>query len=352
MKRKTIISFILSLVLLTGVGYGYATSAGSADDPLISLSFLRGDFLDNILYQAKSEISSALDDTYNVSSSGIASGSGDTGNFRAVNMNLGGEISLAFGGSAIVCSGSATLVVEKGEVINITEGITANNGNIKLGSRYFAADNTSASINFTADSYVLLDGDTTIVYGEGTSSAFFDISSKDWFYSDVMSAVEMGLINGMTNTTFVPNGNITKAQVIKLAACTHQKYHSGEVTLTNGSPWYKSYAEYALENDIITAEPEDYNSTASRSYYIAVMFNAMSDKEYEQINVISDNAVPDVKQTDEYYEQIYTFYRAGIVTGSDVKGTFNPTSEVKRSEVATLVARMFDPGVRKTVSLP
>lgn len=342
---------ILAIALLAGVGYGYAASAGSAGDPLISLSFLQSDFLDNILYQAKSEISSALGGAYDSASAGIAGDSGDTGSFRAVEMKTDGEISLGFGGSAIVQSGAAKLKVENGEVINITEGIAAGSGTVKLGNRYFAAEDTSATMTFTAESSVLLDGDATIVSGERLNNVFTDIFPKDWFYADVMSAVDMGLINGMTETTFVPNGNITKAQVIKLAACTYQKYHDGKVTLANGSPWYQPYSDYARENGIISAEPEDYNSAASRSYYIAVMYRAMPEQEYDEINTVSDDAVPDVKQGDAYYDEIYTFYRAGIVTGSDEKGTFNPASAVRRSEVATLVARMFDPDVRKTVNL-
>ena len=58
-----------------------------------------------------------------------------------------------------------------------------------------------------------------------------------------------------------------------------------------------------------------------------------------------------MKQGHAYYDAIYGFYRAGIVTGYE-DGSFKPDSNVSRSEVATLVARMFDPGVRKSVSLP
>ena len=38
---------------------------------------------------------------------------------------------------------------------------------------------------------------------------------------------------------------------------------------------------------------------------------------------------------------------AGILTGSDAKGTFNPTSSIKRSEVAAILNRMFDETMRQ-----
>ena len=45
-------------------------------------------------------------------------------------------------------------------------------------------------------------------------------------------------------------------------------------------------------------------------------------------------------------EAIYSFYRAGILNGTDAKGTFNRTGTIKRSEVAAIVIRMMDPGYR------
>ena len=160
----------------------------------------------------------------------------------------------------------------------------------------------------------------------------------------------MGLINGMGNGRFEPEGTITVAQVIKLAACTHQRYHDGKVTLQNGSPWYKPYVDYALANGMISEEPADYNAASSRSYYIAVMYQAMPQREYAVINTIADGAVPDVPVGTTAYEAIYGFYRAGILTGYE-DGSFGIDRQVKRSEVATLVARMFDPSVRKNVDL-
>lgn len=62
----------------------------------------------------------------------------------------------------------------------------------------------------------------------------------------------------------------------------------------------------------------------------------MSD--YRQINTVADNKIPDVITTDTYALEIYTFYRAGILTGSDKNGTFYPTNDIKRSEVAATSA--------------
>jgi len=350
MKFKRVFSLILVIALLGGVGVGFAASAGSSGDPFISLSFLLGNYQEKVLSQAEDKIDSALESAFKQAASGL--GGGDTGSFQQVNVKAGGEVRLNFGGSAILQSGAAVLTVVQGEVINVTEGYSTSGGNARIGYRYMAAENSVGSLKFSADSVVLLDGDAKVLSGEGEASPFTDIFPNDWFYADVVSAVKMGLINGMTDTTYVPGGSITHAQVIKLAACTHQKYHEGTVTLANGEPWYQTYVDYALANGIISSAPAEMDAACSRAYYIAVMYGAMPKREYAEINTVADDAIPDVKQGHAYYDAIYGFYRAGIVIGNDAQGTFSPDSNVKRSEVATLVARMFDENVRKTISLP
>ena len=61
MKRRLILSIVLVLALLGGVGFGWAASAGSAGDPFISLSFLQGDYGENLLAQADGKITDSLD---------------------------------------------------------------------------------------------------------------------------------------------------------------------------------------------------------------------------------------------------------------------------------------------------
>ena len=67
--------------------------------------------------------------------------------------------------------------------------------------------------------------------------------------------------------------------------------------------------------------------------------------------VVADNAIPDVKATDKFAPEIYEFYRAGILTGSDAKGTFHSASTIKRSEAAAILLRMFEASARKSITL-
>ena len=93
------------------------------------------------------------------------------------------------------------------------------------------------------------------------------------------------------------------------------------------------------------------NKAIDRSEFVAIFANAMDAEELVGYNTVSDNAIPDVKMDDANADAIYSFYRAGILTGSDGKGTFNPASSIKRSEVAAILSRMFDSNVRQSITL-
>lgn len=186
---------------------------------------------------------------------------------------------------------------------------------------------------------------------------FTDVSRSSWYYDSVRAAWEKDLIDGVTRTLYKPDDTLTVAQAIKLSAALHQMLNNnGKVTLRNGSPyWYSSYVSYAVDNGIIEKMYLDYtpgqmNTPVKRNEFVHIFYGAMSD--YRQINTVADNKIPDVITTDTYALEIYTFYRAGILTGSDKNGTFYPTNDIKRSEVAAILSRMYDKTARKTVSLP
>ena len=186
---------------------------------------------------------------------------------------------------------------------------------------------------------------------------FTDVSRSSWYYDSVRAAWEKDLIDGVTRMLYKPDDTLTVAQAIKLSAALHQMLNNnGKVTLRNGSPyWYSSYVSYAVDNGIIEKMYLDYtpaqmNTPVKRNEFVHIFYGAMSN--YRQINTVADNKIPDVITTDAYALEIYTFYRAGILTGSDKNGTFYPTNDIKRSEVAAILSRMYDKTARKTVSLP
>ena len=188
-----------------------------------------------------------------------------------------------------------------------------------------------------------------------TKFPFLDAPSDRWYYSNVKAAWENGLIDGVTANEFKPNATLTVAQTIKLAAALHQLDRTGEVSLKNGGAnWYENYVNYAIANGIIEKDYANYtkaqmNAPVARGEFVHIFHGA--EEAYKAINTVADNAIPDVKATDKFAAEIYEFYRAGILTGSDAKGTFHSASTIKRSEAAAILLRMFEASARKSISL-
>lgn len=183
---------------------------------------------------------------------------------------------------------------------------------------------------------------------------FVDVPVSAWYADAVRDAWANGLIDGVNATHFEPDGSLTVAQAIKLAAALHQRIENGTVTLKNGSPWYRSYLEYAVEHGVIEEAYLGYSAAAlnapvQRAEFAHILYGAA--KPYAAINEIGANALPDVKTGDRYADEIYTLYRAGVLTGSDRSGTFYPTSLIRRSEAAAILIRAFDEEARKTLTL-
>ena len=183
---------------------------------------------------------------------------------------------------------------------------------------------------------------------------FVDVPASAWYADAVRDAWANGLIDGVDAAHFDPDGSLTVAQAIKLAAALHQRIENGTVTLKNGSPWYRSYLEYAVEHGIIEESYLGYSAAAlnapvQRAEFAHILYGAA--KPYAAINEIGANALPDVKTGDRYADEIYALYRAGVLNGSDRSGTFYPTSLIRRSEAAAILIRAFDEEARRTLTL-
>lgn len=179
---------------------------------------------------------------------------------------------------------------------------------------------------------------------------FDDVPASAWYYEDLCYAYENALINGRSNTKFAPNEYMTYAEAVKLAACMHQMYTQGSVTLANATPWYAPYVEYCRANGIISKD-YSWDSYATRAGYMEIFAAALPARALREINDIPVGAIPDVDKYHPQADAIYLLYRAGIVNGVDEAHACNPSSNIKRAEVAAILTRMMDSDARVSFSL-
>ena len=349
MIKKRFISLSLALIVLCGAMTAAAAgTAGSASDPLISKSYVDNTYPGLVLTAPLNTLSDSmavlqykLSQAANTKTSGV----------KYSVVTSGSIVSLSAGSGFTLASGSACLSNCSGTFIDLSDGSVISSGhNLTSGHRYIAAENTTATVAVITASKLALFGTASV--SAGTAPTFTDVTADKWFYTYVSYAVQKGLVSGRSATIYDPDANLSIAEAIRLASCMNQLYSAGSVTLANDPTlWYKSYLDYAVKNGIVTKTYNNYNAAISRSEFVAIFYASLPASEYVQKNTISDNAIPDVKLSDSNAAQIYAFFRSGILTGSDAKGTFYPNNNIKRSEVAAVLSRMFEKDSRQSITL-
>ena len=184
------------------------------------------------------------------------------------------------------------------------------------------------------------------------SGQFADVPEDIWCAENVRSACEFGIMGGKGAGLFDVNGNLTLAETITMACRLHSTYTGIAVpeASAGGGAWYQRYLDYAVGNGIF-ASFSDYSAPASRKDFAVIMDSALTDMELPVISSIEAGSIPDVAADADYCAAVYRLYEAGILTGSDARGSFLPDSTMTRGEAAALASRIVDPALRKPITL-
>lgn len=84
--------------------------------------------------------------------------------------------------------------------------------------------------------------------------SFTDVKNSDWFCEDVQYVYDRGLMDGVGNNKFDPNGKCTRAMIVTILYRMEGKpAHSGSNPFTDvsGGQWYTDAVIWAAENNIV-----------------------------------------------------------------------------------------------------
>lgn len=187
----------------------------------------------------------------------------------------------------------------------------------------------------------------TRTYTEGT---FTDLPKK-YYYDAVVDCYELGILSGTSDTKFSPNSMYTLRDAITVTARMHSIYNGGTGNLPASNPWYQSAIDYCVKNGLMTKDEfgTSYKRNITRAEMATLLVRALPASTWTTKNNV--NALPDVSSATDYYNNIFTLYRAGILQGSDNFGTFNPDSNITRADVAVMIQRCVLPEKRLTFTL-
>lgn len=176
---------------------------------------------------------------------------------------------------------------------------------------------------------------------------FSDVSQREWYALWVDIAYNVGLVSGVGDGRFNPNGTMSIAETLQLAATIESRYRddSFHKSAQTGPNWYTGAVNYCIASGIIRSgqfAQKDYTRPATR-LEMAQIFAATSPvKEMPVLNnpVRVCSSVPDMLPTAEGADSVYSLYEKGLLSGVDGNLTFNPKGTMTRAEAAALASRI------------
>ena len=178
---------------------------------------------------------------------------------------------------------------------------------------------------------LLLLGNMTVF----ADTTFTDVKESDYFYTNVLFATEEGIINGIGNGEFNPQGILTVAQAIKISACINANFYEKDMPYDGGTHWVDSYYYYAVENGIIKETDfakADFDKPITRDRLFYIFANTLPDSEYIEIN---ETELAPKKDMADYVEKLFC---AGIVVGNE--NGFELENNITRADTTILISRM------------
>lgn len=175
---------------------------------------------------------------------------------------------------------------------------------------------------------------------------FTDVAEDAWYHDYVYDLVYRGVVNGMTATTYEPEGKLTRAQFVKLLACsladaeTLKTYEGRHPFKDSEGHWAEAYIAWAKDKGIVegvSATAFDPEAPITREQ-MATIFGRYALKQGIELPK-SENAAgsfPDADKISEYAREFVELMRiAGILNGYE-DGTFRPQGNATRAEAAKL----------------
>ena len=169
---------------------------------------------------------------------------------------------------------------------------------------------------------------------------FYDVPNGAYFYEAVKWAVKSGVTNGLSDTMFGPYESCTRAQIVTFlwrAAGSPEPKTASSFTDVPASAYYAKAVAWAVENGITNGMTETTfapNATCTRGQSVTFLHRALK-------GTASGNAnFTDVK-SDAFYADAINWAVANNVTNGTSNTTFSPNADCTRAEIVTFLYRAY-----------
>ena len=169
---------------------------------------------------------------------------------------------------------------------------------------------------------------------------FYDVPNDAYFYEAVKWAVDKGITNGLSDTMFGPYESCTRAQIVTFlwrAAGSPEPKTASSFTDVPANAYYAKAVAWAVENGITNGMTETTfapDATCTRGQSVTFLYRALKGTASGSANFT------DVK-SDAFYADAINWAVANNVTNGTSNTTFSPNADCTRAEIVTFLYRAY-----------
>ena len=242
-------------------------------------------------------------------------------------------------------SSAATLALAAGDIFTVRDetgnALTSGTAVRKTTYVFYSAPQITDGAAYTLDVNGTKAADATATtqgsggfggFGGGSRNRFQDVASGDWFFSAVEYVRARGLMTGVSDTQFDPQGSTTRAMIWTILA----RLNGVDTTAAEGEAWYTRGLNWAVENGI--SDGSSPNRSISREELMTMLYRCA--QTFGSVGDAKDFTLdfPDVIQIHPWAETAVKWWvKSGVVTGKD--NLLVPLGTATRAEVATILQR-------------
>lgn len=184
--------------------------------------------------------------------------------------------------------------------------------------------------------------------GEEVILPYTDVSETDWYYEYAKDVYEKGLMTGMTETTFGPAENLSRAH---FAVILYRMEGEPEVTYSEKFPdvadgqFYTEAVLWAAENGIVTGYTHNGyfgpGDEITREQMATMLYRYAKFKEYDVSATADISGYPDAANVSEFAKEGMSWCVAEEIIIGD-NGALDPQGLTVRAVCATIISRFTE----------
>ena len=159
---------------------------------------------------------------------------------------------------------------------------------------------------------------------------FGDVTASDWYYEAVEYVCTKGLMDGVAEGSFAPDGTLTRAMVWTILA------RASGVDTDGGASWYAKAQEWAAAKGVSDGENPD--AAITREEFVTMLWRLAG----EPVYTADLSRVPDAGSISTWAQQAMCWaWATGLIEG-DETGAVSPAASASRAAAATLIMRYLE----------